>query len=261
MTLTLILALAGCGEAGVTLEELESFPASPSASAAAPSPTDSASGTLAIDGLAEVLVSAVVVRTATGRDPATSAILGDRLTAGDRVFLVDGPVDDGGYAWYLVAPLFRADSVGPFGWIAAADQDGEPWIRPIQPACPRVASLAAVLALQPLERLVCFRNDTLTLSSEHVACGIASGPWVGEPDWIAGLSGCGLAIGDDVLSVRTRPGGRDIASSLPGPVTVRGHFDDPAAATCTITSAEPELPAPPREHAVLMCRSQFVSED
>lgn len=214
--------------------------------------------TLEVDGLAEVLVSDLVVRTAPGVDPATSSILADRLTTADRVFVVDGPVDDAGYAWYLVAPLVRADdTVGPFGWIAAASREGEAWVQTVEAPCPATADLASVLALQPLERLACFGDDTLTLSASVVSCGAGGGPWTVDPSWIRMLGGCGLSDGTEVLPVRIPPGGTVISS---GPVTVRGHFDDPAAATCTITSADPGTPAPAPEHAVVLCRTEFVSE-
>lgn len=278
--LTLALAACGGGSATLTAEPLDSSslqpdptaPATPSASAPASTPTPSAStaatasvepspdalATLDVDGLAEVLVSDLVVRTAPGVDPATSSILADRLTTGDRVFVVDGPVADAGYAWYLVAPLFRADdSVGPFGWIAMASREGEAWVRAVEAPCPVTADLASVLGLQPLERLACFGDETLTLTASDVSCGAGGGPWTVDPSWIGVLGGCGLADGSDVLLVRTPPGGTPISS---GPATVRGHFDDPAAATCTITSADPGNPAPAPEHAVLLCRTEFVSE-
>lgn len=221
-----------------------------------------AQGGITVDGLVEVLVTDLVIRTGASVDPDTSAVVDGRLTIGDRAFVVNGPVQDSGYTWYQVAPLLRPDgSAAAFGWIAAASREGEPWVRPAEPACPGAVNLMTVLALQPLERLACFGDQRLQLSSARISCGIADGPWTGDPAWLASFSGCGLAEGDDVLAVRTPPGGRDVATYLPGPVTVRGHFDDPASATCTITSAVPEVPAPPREQAVLLCRTQFVSED
>jgi len=199
------------------------------------------------------------VRSAPGVDPATSTILSERLTTSDRAFVVDGPVAASGYAWFLVAPLRRADdSAGPFGWIAAASREGEAWLRPIAPACPSTVDLATVAALQPLERLTCFGTDTLTLSADAAECGAGGGPWTWEPAWLGAIGGCALVEGDASLLVRIPPGGTPIGSV---PAVVRGHFDDPAAASCTVTSADPATPAPSAEEAVLICRTEFVRAD
>jgi hypothetical protein len=43
------------------------------------------------------------------------------------------------------------------------------------------------------------------------------------------------------------------------PASVTGHFDDPAAASCAVTSVDPvAYPPPSPEEAVIMCRSEFV---
>jgi hypothetical protein len=272
-----VVALAGCGEPGVTLsEDLESFPDSPSPTPSAePTPPASASpsvstssgasptsaaGALEVDGLAEVLVTDLVVRTAPGVEAGTSTILADRLTDGDRLFVVDGPVDAAGYAWYLVAPLARADeSTGPFGWIAAASREGEPWVRSVPPPCPGHVDLAAVLALQPLERLACFGADSLMFTAPQVPCGVADGPWSFEPAWLAAPSGCGLSIdASEAILFRVPPGVTDPGMAVP--LTIRGHFDDPAASRCRITSSDDEYPAPTAEEAVVRCRTEFVVE-
>ena len=272
----LVVLLTACGEPGVTLSELESVPssasarptASPESSAtavASPSGGPSASAPMAssltVDGLATVLVSDLVVRSAPGVDAETSSVLPGRLTAGDRAFVVDGPVAASGYEWYLAAPLRRPDgSQGPFGWIAAASRDGEGWLRAATPDCPTSVDLASVLALQALERLACFGGDSLTLTAPQVACGAGGGPWTWEPAWIAVLGGCGLAIDDTgAMPYRVPPGVADPGTTLP--LTVRGHFDDPAAQTCRVTSADPAAyPAPSVEESVLLCRTEFVIE-
>lgn len=225
---------------------------------AAPSPP---AGGLDVDGLGTVLVSDLVVRSAPGVEPATSSVLPGRLTTDDRVFVVDGPVAASGYEWYLVAPLRRADgSQGPFGWIALASREGDAWVRSATPDCPATVDLASVLELDPLERLACFGNDRLTLTAPQVACGAGGGPWTWEPAWIAVLGGCGLAIDDTgAMLYRVPPGVADPGTTLP--LTVRGHFDDPAAQTCRVTSADPATsPAPSVEEAVLLCRTEFVIE-
>jgi hypothetical protein len=232
------------------------------AASASPSPSGPDAASLAVDGMLEVLVTDLVVRTEPGVDAGTPTILPDRLTAGDRAFIVDGPRAASGYDWYLVAGLRNPDgTAGPFGWIAAASRDGDPWVRATEPACPDTVDLAGVLALDPLERLACFGDDSLTLTSPSIACGAGGGPWTWEPEWIAVLGGCGLAIdASGAMLYRVPPGVTAPGSTVP--LTVRGHFDDPAARTCRATSADPTAyPAPSVEQSVLMCRTEFVVEE
>lgn len=49
------------------------------------------------------------------------------LPLGTKLFIRGGPVIDSGYVWYDVATV----SFDPWmaGWVAAADKDGEPWLR------------------------------------------------------------------------------------------------------------------------------------
>lgn len=266
----LALALVACGGTPATPDA--SSPATPSPTGAteeptAPpsvSPTTAASATpgpspaFAHDSLVEVIVTDLIVRTAPGVDPATSSILPDGLTSADRAFIADGPVSASGYDWYLAAPLDRPDgSRGPFGWIAAASREGDPWIREVAPPCPATIDLAAVLGLQPLERLACFGDEPLTLNAASIGCGAGGGPWTWDPGWLVMVGGCGLspdAGGGDVLLYRVRPG-----DSEPSPGPVLGHFDDAAAAGCSATTADPAIPAPSREEAVVICRTQFVT--
>lgn len=272
-----LVVLGACGPAasptpgGSPSTELppETVASSPSGSASgtavpSASATEEPATGLAVDSLAEVLVTDLVVRSHPGIDP-PSAILADRLTAPDRAFVVDGPVEAAGYEWYLVAPLNRADgSRGPFGWIARASREGEEWVRGVAAPCPAApVDLAGVLALAPLERLACFGNDPLTLTAPVITCGAGGGPWTFDPSWLLNVGGCGLALdtsGENVLVYREPPG---LARPGPGvgPATVAGHFDDPSAASCTVTTADPvAYPAPSAEAAILMCRTEFVLE-
>jgi hypothetical protein len=207
--------------------------------------------------LVEITVTDLVVRTTPGVDPAGSSILAERLTGTDRAFVVDGPVAAYDYDWYLVAALTRGDgSTGPFGWIAAASREGDPWIREVSAPCPTTVELAALLNLQPLERLSCFGGNALTVETPVISCGAGGGPWTWDPSWLVMVGGCGLSLdatGQGVLLYRVPPGGAD-----PGPGPVVGHFDDAAAASCSATTADPAVPAPSREEAVVICRTQFV---
>lgn len=265
----LALVLGACGSTPATLDSSPRATLSPSGATedptASPSvtPTEAPSATpgpapaFAHDSLVEVIVTDLIVRTAPGVDPTTSSILPDGLTSANRAFIADGPVSASGYDWYLAAPLDRPDgSRGPFGWIAAASREGERWISEVAAPCPATVDLAAVLGLQPLERLACFGDEPLTLNAASIGCGAGGGPWTWDPGWLVMVGGCGLspdASGEDVLLYRVRPG-----DSEPSAGPVLGHFDDAAAAGCSVTSADPAIPAPSREEAVVICRTQFV---
>lgn len=229
-------------------------PETPLATATAPG-----AGDLARDSLIEILVSDLVVRSDPGVDP-PSTILASRMRAPDRALVVDGPVPASGYDWYLVAPLDRADGTrGPFGWIARASREGEAWVRSIEPPCPVATDLADVLGLQPLERLACYGGEALTLTAPSLTCGAGGGPWIWDPAWLMVIGGCALAIDESLsLLMRVPPGVTGPGGSTP--VTVTGHFDDPAAAGCTVTTTDPADPAPGPEEAVVICRTQFVIE-
>lgn len=279
-SILLAVALAACGGIGTspsaslapsTTAAPSTLPASPTVASPSgsaettPSPAapSAAATELGVDSIIEVMVSELVVRSAPGVDPATSAMLDERLGTGDRAFVVRGPADASGYEWYLVAPLTRSDgTAGPFGWVAAAGRDGDPWVRASAPACPSDPDLASVLALQPLERLACFGDASMTLEASHGACGAGGGPWVWEPGWLMVIGGCALALDDDAdpaLLMRVPPG---VSAPTGGPPTVvRGHFDDPAAATCTVTTTDPTTPPPGPDEAVVLCRAQFVVEN
>lgn len=274
--LGLLVVLAACGPAAegtpdtspsssptaaVSMTASPSSSPSPSVSSPTAVPSEPAAADLEVDAIVEVIVTDLVVRTEPTTAEPPSSILPVRLTSADLAFVVDGPVEADGYAWYLVAPLNRPDgSRGPFGWIAAASREGEPWVRTVALACPAGSNLAAVIALQPLERLACFGDDSLTISAPIVSCGAGGGPWTFIPSWLGEIGGCGLApdtSGERVLRLRVAPGDSGPSS---GPITVSGHFDDPAAATCTVTSADAAFPAPSDEEAVVLCRSEFVLE-
>ena len=242
----------------VASEVASTAPSAAPASAAATAPAEPV--VIQTDRLIEVIVSDLIVRSAPGVDPAASTILAGRLTTADRAYVVAGPVDADGYAWYQVGPLLRADdSRAPFGWIAAASREGEAWVRHIEPPCPAAIELAGVLDLQPLERLACYGDQSLTLSASQGTCGAGGGPWVWEPSWLGLIGGCALAIDDtNALVMRVPPGVPGPDGSVP--LTVTGHFDDPAASGCTVTTADPAFPAPGPDEAVLICRTEFVVE-
>jgi len=126
--------------------------------------------------------------------------------------------------------------------------------------------LAAIVVLDPAARLACFGASTLTFQATIFKpisdCGV--GPRI-APAWFC-LPGIFLAVaggasdnGLPPLAAYWDPGSRLTPASFPadGTVQIAGHFDDPAARTCHITSASGASPEPAAE-VVLGCRETFV---
>ena len=57
---------------------------------------------------------------------ANSAIFKTKLYPGQRVLTLEGPIDANGYPWYRI----RLGVIE--GWVAAAGQDGTPWLAPVR---------------------------------------------------------------------------------------------------------------------------------
>lgn len=201
----------------------------------------------------------LVVRTEPSvEDPAT--ILDARLTDGDRVLAVEGPVSADGYDWYQVLPLRSGVRELPFGWVAAASRGGEPWMEPEQLECPGSPVLDALVRMAPEERLSCFGGRTIEFTAGEVGgCGVGGAPVDYQPTWLFGLGGCGFGLrpGEIRLLLRFPP---DVAQSYRPGDRIVGHFDDPASATCVAIPTAPGVPAPSRDEAVATCRTQFVVE-
>jgi len=239
--------------------------ASSSASESAPAPTASPtpeSGSSVRDTIWRVVVADLVVRTEPGVSDA-STILPARLTDDDRVLVVDGPRAADGYGWYQVLPI-RPDGLRerPFGWVAAASREGEPWLVIEDLSCPDSSDLDGLMRLAPEERLACYGGQTIRFRGEQGGCGVADGlPVSFEPRWLRGESGCGFGLEPGYISLMLRfPPGVANEFGLTPSVDVIGHFDDPAAATCTGTANYPEVTAPTKAEAVALCRTEFVVE-
>jgi Tol biopolymer transport system component len=96
----------------------------PSGPAVQPTPDDN--GPLrAGDTAAMVTDGRLVIRTAPGTGP-ESAIYKTRIYQGQRVLVLDGPVEASGYAWFHV----RLGTID--GWVAATGLSGEPWLAPVR---------------------------------------------------------------------------------------------------------------------------------
>lgn len=123
------------------------------------------------------------------------------------------------------------------------------------------------MALDARARLACFRGSSLsfdaTISKPILDCGV--GPRV-EPAWFC-LPGVFVTVPDaspdsgfQALDVYWDPASGLTPKSFPVARTVRitGHFDDPAASSCRVTSVpKGQSPEPPGD-VVLGCREAFI---
>ena len=289
--LLLVITLAGCtsrgpDQVGPSATPQASLPPTPSASAPTPSgtptpstapsavPSSPTGGTLAIDKLAVVVTNDLRVRSQP-RVADDSALLTPLMDDGHLVFVVAGPVRASGFDWYQVQPLVMTDDgdQAPFGWVAAAAKDGEPWLAPAD-VCPATPKRIADLSMAGLIGVACFghRNLTMTarLAQPEATCGIDPG-WTIEPDWLASTCPQPRFIvvdtdsTDDQLFSVLDPAAH-IADLHPGvevrdwlKVKVTGHYDHAKAATCHAvqTESQVEIDLTPAE-VVLSCRGQFV---
>lgn len=214
--------------------------------------------------------------------PSTESTLVDNLPV-DQLLLVGyatqrsdfGPISAGGFAWYPVIRLGEMTDLPPLsdgpllttsaaGWVAAGDNT-EAFIQLLDPRCPpRPVNLATLEAMQPWEQLACFGPEQITLEGTF-GCDGCGGIVLGtfEPDWLA------QPIQPSFLSMdpNARIGPFSMRFAPEGPATptvgqilrVVGHFDDPAAGSCTISPGDPPEPLDPLATA-LYCREQFVVE-
>ena len=200
-----------------------------------------------------------------------SKVLG-RLTTGDRVFILKGPVEGSGFAWYQVAHRDWESGEKPVGWIAAGSRDGEPWLEGRTSDCPPLpVEVGTFAAMTSLERLSCFGSRDLTFN----AGGSGSG-WMtsGLPIHGARPTGSTRSVMATTSAASVTSRSRRVSScpgELPGEeesdlgYRVRGHFDDPASSTCrsgTVewndeTNTETRHKDPVIE-SVLACRTRFV---
>jgi hypothetical protein len=127
--------------------------------------------------------------------------------------------------------------------------------------------MTAVVMLDPTARLSCFGGSTITFDATVLKpiqdCGV--GPRV-SPMWFC-FPGVFLAVpnaapdsGLDPLAAYWSPASGLTSKSFPSEKTVRitGHFDDPAASSCRVTSVpKGQSPEPPAA-VVLGCREAFI---
>jgi hypothetical protein len=222
---------------------------------------------LAHDSVAQVVTTDLVVRSRPGVN-AESEIYAERLNEPMLVFVLDGPVAADGFEWYLVDPFelhVCVDICGerpPFGWVAQAGKDGEPWIAPGTIECP-APDAASIGWLSTTTRLACYGDEALTLDGTMGDCYAAETPVAWQQTLCTLLPRDYVPV-DTFTSFLVMYAGEGVQLPIEragSDVQVTGHFDDPAAGSCSVlASPDPDFgvaPIPP-ERAVLSCRGAFV---
>lgn len=229
---------------------------------------------IVVGSIARVVTSDLRVRSLPGVSD-DSEMLEPLLQTGQEVFVTDGPVAASGYDWYQVAALARVGrpEENPFGWVAAAGKDGEPWLAGGAFACPPPPeSYGSLVAMRPLIALACVGDAELSIAARLVSpeatCGLEIG-WTIEPDWLGGTCEhpqfliADPNVNDTSLHAALDPA-IDVAGLHPGvepadwlDVQVTGQFDHPAAETCIGVSQDEPVPLSPPA-VVLACRTQFA---
>ena len=290
------LVLAACGAAPATTPSPSPSPSpaaaiepSPSASAA---PMASAEPSVSVPGdsvpippdtYARVVTDDLRVRSKPGVSE-DSKKLEPLLQAGVQVVVLDGPVQASGYDWYLVQPTIPSDTAEQyrFGWVAAADKDGEPWIQSKTVDCPPLPTSAEQLdelyqGRFLFHEITCFGGKEMRFQARlgvpEARCG-AEPDWGVDPSW---FDRCGsdesylfpLEATRDYIAITPiwAPGVDTNLGSSPNArladmplVEVTGMFDHPDAQTCRNrpNTDDPITPEPDPAQTILRCRMKFV---
>lgn len=267
------LVVMGCGSGGQSAAPTVAGP-SPAASAGATtssdaatpspevSPSQPASGRLAVESVAEVVTDDLRVRSAPGVDETRSSILEPLLQPGTKVYVVDGPFGASGYEWYEVL-TFDVDLTPPGekvdeqnfedGWVAAADKNGERWLAPFAPDCPPTpTSVKDLVAIDEVTALACFGGVPIKLAGRILDCqtspeldadrhcGADTGGESFQPDWFDRgfryvVPEAGSFDQDSMLVLHADPLGTVPDALRYGvPMNVTGQFNHPAASACTV---------------------------
>ena len=250
--------------------------AGPTASASA-----GAGGEFPPDAIVAIAVEALTLRE-------TAGLEGDAvwlLPEGTLGFVIDGPVEADGLAWYELSGMglpYASGCITPepgglleacpawLGWVAAVAEDGTAYLAPAAPPqCPEPPfTIESLSEMQSTLRLICFDAEPMTFRAW----------WPEEPDDVGqGGAACPAAdtelawlvchnTSDNGLNADpSEPGRRltasiDPASAVEMPdrgqwVEVTGHFDDPAAQGCGDVA---ELIGSDQGAVVFDCRLQLV---
>jgi hypothetical protein len=191
----------------------------------------------------------------------------------DVVLAHDWPVVADGYTWYRGHIRIRDGTLPalpdilppgidfPDGWFAASSDDG-PYMVALPLRCPGDVNLENVSALLESERLACFGNATLEFEG-GLGCAFCEGiSGSGTPGWLASEHAYSVLVADEDhgLQLFLAPGVGG-AEALGSRARVRGHFDDPAALSCSfmLEDSAGEFQLDP-VIAFEFCRQRFVVE-
>ena len=242
-----------------------SVPPSPTARPAPTITGSPAPDSLHVDGLATVNVDNLT-QVADPADLSGSAGQGTRLATfdtGQLLFLVAGPNEAGGDAYWEVADRAHPDNQQQFGWVPAV-RGFTPTLVPFVPVCPELDQLTAqaLADLGDLQSLACFGATELTVQGELACHQMTINANIGGASFMDDSRVCTL---DGVLPVYGR-----VATAIldidPRPAVVRGtyqltgHFDDPGAHSCGYIPLgfSIEVPRAGDPWPVLDCRTDFV---
>ena len=238
-------------------------------------------GVLPPGGVVRVLVDGLRVRDHAILDSGERMVLGrgDLLVVGPTFgYRAFGGTESDGYVWYHVGVLGTDELPEPGGdplkfveTGAVAIGDGEsPWVELVDPRCTDdEPTLQHLSSLTEWERLSCYGDRQLTFEGV-LGCGGCGSmvPGTFTPEWLA------FPMNQDFISVEPQeligpmwlswsPDGqeRPDTSGVAPILRVTGHFDDPAAADCSLVfdSQQGETEVDPAI-AELFCRTNFVVE-
>lgn len=227
---------------------------------ATPAPTpgfEAPAGILPPNSRAVVVVDALQVR----EQPGLNAAVVDTLPAGTVVELAIGYIDPeavDGIDWYHVhysSDLFGSVAGGVGGdryleLLPARCEDGDP-------------DLAALMNLTAWERLACFGDRSITVTSTYgcPVCGIPYPRGGYEPAWLANPDTLAYFGWPDAITLHLRPEAGLIFPPNASILRVTGHFSDPVSSTCVINPTMEGVEIGAEVDPViaeLWCREQFV---
>ena len=240
--------------------------------------------TLPLDSYAHTVIDDLIVRSRP-RLAGASEELDPPLDDGQLLLVLDGPVWTAGQDWYQVQVVAGYDNYEfpnpPFGWVAAADEDGTPWIVEEAVGCPAPPKTFYDIAtvewsIPQYLQITCFRGQELAFRAQlgypHEYCD-SPPAWSWEPAWMgtchgpeAYLAGSGNDEGFVVIpgwppevDLSMAPARTTLSEDWPF-VEGIGMFDHPAARTCTnkLVDASAGIPEPDPAETVFDCRRRFV---
>jgi hypothetical protein len=279
------IVLASCS---VATPSSTASPSTEAASAAATSPSATEQPSSPPQGPAANSIAVTVVDGLTVRDePSTTAeSIGVLGSAGEAVFVVSGPVEDGGHDWYQLAsvrvpdgscaePTESLSCISWFGWAAGTSATGDAWLAPRPDTCPSSpVDAAAFVSIVTLERLACFGDEEVAMRlyvPPPLPMGCAVRPYHTEPEWMDQCAVSHLLLAEwrgiedgppgPGLPVHADPAHISSPSGLPPQwVDIRGQLDHSVSESCAAVANQgetpPELPTP--ESVILACRANFV---